>query len=220
MIATHQIKPGERINFSVLEKLFNVSRVPLREAVQRLMSRGLILSESQKGYYVVALTHNDIRDIYKARIMLETLSVERSINKIPQAELQSLREFFRDKLNHLRHETEQATLDLYEADWKLHFTFIIGCSNSKVFNQLKLNLIDFADIARHFDTRVSGGIEDHIKIIDALLEKNVKSAKRAITNHIKNVEKEVDHTLEKLRLKEQQESPQYPFEEMKLEENV
>ena len=49
MIATHDIKPGDRINFSEMENLFNVSRAPLREAVQRLVSRGLIVSSAQKG---------------------------------------------------------------------------------------------------------------------------------------------------------------------------
>jgi DNA-binding GntR family transcriptional regulator len=54
-----------------LARRSNVSRVPLREAMARLESEGLIVRRPRRGYAVTSLAHSDIVEIFELRMVLE-----------------------------------------------------------------------------------------------------------------------------------------------------
>lgn len=54
-ITNLEIPPGGRINVSELEEEFGVSRTPLREALNKLASQGLVDIVGRVGYYAVEL---------------------------------------------------------------------------------------------------------------------------------------------------------------------
>ena len=54
---------------------FGVSRGPVREALQRLVQEGLLLSEPHRGVFIPVLTDDDVRDIYLAREALESAAI-------------------------------------------------------------------------------------------------------------------------------------------------
>ena len=68
-------KPGTQLGEAELARRFNVSRGPLREAMQRLVSEGLLRSERYRGLFVVDLEPGDVRDIYAARAAVERAAV-------------------------------------------------------------------------------------------------------------------------------------------------
>ncbi len=63
MITGGILEPGERLNKNQLCEIFQVSRAPLREAIQKLAAKGLLKKECQKGTYVVKLKDIDINFI-------------------------------------------------------------------------------------------------------------------------------------------------------------
>lgn len=63
--------PSTNINEVQLAAHLNISRGPLREAVQRLVQEGLLLCTRNYGTSVVDLGTEDIEDIYKARVAIE-----------------------------------------------------------------------------------------------------------------------------------------------------
>lgn len=69
-IGSHQVRPGERLQEVNLATLLGVSRTPVREALARLESEGLISAEG-RGYIVPELTDGDIEEIYEIRFLLE-----------------------------------------------------------------------------------------------------------------------------------------------------
>lgn len=68
--------PGEHINETFLANRFNMSRTPLREALQRLSQEGLLISKRNHGLFMIELTTADIDEIYCARKTLELTAVE------------------------------------------------------------------------------------------------------------------------------------------------
>lgn len=66
---------GEQVGEAHLAEQFGVSRGPLREAMQRLVQEGLLESLPHRGLFVVTLSEEDIRDIYTARLAIETAAV-------------------------------------------------------------------------------------------------------------------------------------------------
>jgi len=64
--------PGDALNISLLTREFNVSQTPLREALARLESSGLVHREALKGYFVAAsFTPEEIVKLSEVRVLLE-----------------------------------------------------------------------------------------------------------------------------------------------------
>ena len=69
--------PGQQMNEAELAARFDVSRGPLREAMQRLVQEGLLVSHPHRGVFVVELTETDLADIYLAREAIEGAALRR-----------------------------------------------------------------------------------------------------------------------------------------------
>ena len=69
-LGSHVIVPGERIQEASLALQLRVSRTPVREALARLESEGLIVAEG-RSFVVPVLSDDDVRDIYELRELLE-----------------------------------------------------------------------------------------------------------------------------------------------------
>ena len=66
-----KMKPGERVNESELARELQVSRAPIREALQQLQEQGLIINHPRRGMFVVHLEDEDFQKINSIRLILE-----------------------------------------------------------------------------------------------------------------------------------------------------
>jgi DNA-binding GntR family transcriptional regulator len=69
------IKPSERIVESDIATRFNVSRVPVREALKILVTQGILEGEAHKGLRVIAIDETMIDRICEARLAVEAIAV-------------------------------------------------------------------------------------------------------------------------------------------------
>jgi len=74
-IVDGSLNPGSQLSEVELANSFGVSRGPVREALQRLVQEGLLLSEPHRGVFIPVLTDDDVLDIYLAREALESAAV-------------------------------------------------------------------------------------------------------------------------------------------------
>lgn len=70
-----EYEPGGKINEVELASRLQVSRAPVREALQHLAQTGLLVSFPQKGKFIAALTAKEIRDSYFTGGVLEGAAV-------------------------------------------------------------------------------------------------------------------------------------------------
>ena len=80
-IGSHQIRPGERLQEVSLAAQLGVSRTPVREALARLESEGMIAVEG-RGFVVPELTDADIEEIYQLRFLLEPAAVRSAVAEV------------------------------------------------------------------------------------------------------------------------------------------
>ncbi|MFH1873542.1 MAG: GntR family transcriptional regulator [Pseudomonadota bacterium] len=80
-IGSHQIRPGERLQEVSLAAQLGVSRTPVREALARLESEGMIAVEG-RGFVVPELTDADIEEIYQLRFLLEPAAARTAVAEI------------------------------------------------------------------------------------------------------------------------------------------
>lgn len=65
------LAPGEQLGETDLAARFAISRGPLREAMQRLVSEGILVAVRNRGVFVVELHDEDVVDVYRARGAIE-----------------------------------------------------------------------------------------------------------------------------------------------------
>ncbi|ASR37837.1 GntR family transcriptional regulator [Prauserella marina] len=78
-IMTGSLPPGAQLGETDLAARFQVSRGPLREAMQRLVSEGLLRSERHRGLFVIDLEPGDVYDVYAARSAVERAAATRIV---------------------------------------------------------------------------------------------------------------------------------------------
>ncbi len=70
-IFSGRIKPGQRLNESELSRDLGLSRIPVREALQKLQEQGLVVDVPRRGKFVINLSEEEIQKINSLRIILE-----------------------------------------------------------------------------------------------------------------------------------------------------
>jgi len=80
-IVDGRLQMGERLVEAHLAEELGVSRGPVREALRRLASEGLVLERPHYGTFVTELSASDLVDVYNARIALETMAVRLAVRR-------------------------------------------------------------------------------------------------------------------------------------------
>lgn len=70
-IITGRYKPGDRLNESKLARDFEISRIPIREALMTLQEQGLVMNHERRGMFVTMLEEEDVQRINSLRVVLE-----------------------------------------------------------------------------------------------------------------------------------------------------
>jgi GntR family transcriptional regulator, rspAB operon transcriptional repressor len=73
-IVTYTLKPGERMNIDELAQKLGVSLTPVRSAIQKLSTEGLVEIRSRSGTFVASLTAQDVEETFRIRCALECLA--------------------------------------------------------------------------------------------------------------------------------------------------
>jgi DNA-binding GntR family transcriptional regulator len=71
-ILSGKYKPGERLNESQIAREFEVSRIPVREALSQLQEQGLVMNLERRGMFVMQLSDDEVQQINSLRLVLET----------------------------------------------------------------------------------------------------------------------------------------------------
>ena len=70
MAINFDFKPGERLNETALTSKLNVSRTPLREALNRLVAEGFLTLAKGQGFFCRPLSPEQILELYQLRLSL------------------------------------------------------------------------------------------------------------------------------------------------------
>ena len=85
-----EFQPGSRIREDLLAQEIDMSRTPVREALNQLASEGLVTNIPRKGIYFIDLSKNEINKLFDVREPLAVLAVEKCIDKIDNEGLNRL----------------------------------------------------------------------------------------------------------------------------------
>jgi DNA-binding GntR family transcriptional regulator len=185
-ILAQRLAPGTRLGEQNLSMLFDCSRTLVREALVRLAARGIVTVSSRRGWYVVQPSHEEAREAFEARRVIET-GLIRNNGHVDKAALKRLRQHIRQ---------EQAAL---KGDDVGQRSYLLGdfhvCLAECLGNQL------LAETLRDFTARTTliamlyqsshdavQSCADHVQIVEALERGDVAAAEALMATHIGQVQ--------------------------------
>lgn len=89
-IVSGELLPGERLNQLAIAEHFQVSRIPIRNALQRLASEGLVTVRAHRTATVTELTLEELEEIYAIRGTLEGVTAEIGATSMTAERLEEL----------------------------------------------------------------------------------------------------------------------------------
>ena len=192
-IISGEYQAGFRLKDRDLAKEFDVSSIPVREALRLLRSQGFVNIDPYKGAEVVDFKNPKYaRDIYEARIMIECFSIEKAIENLNSKIVDDLE----NRLNAIRKACKKKDYENTFIDSAFHREIIKAAGNPYI-----LNIFDGIKFqSPHFDKNSKsqdgpGGTlvnyKNHKRIFDCIIAKDVKKAKQEIRNHLTHFMKEI-----------------------------
>ena len=182
------LAPGAKLNLDKLRISMGVGLSPLREAVTRLVSEGLIEVEAQRGYRVVPISVANLEEVCALRLELEPYALRKSIEKGGlDWEAAVMGALYR--LNKTdRIPGDPASLANWEAaNNAFHLTLIERCGMPLLIKMYK-QLVSLNDRYRHIYLKTvevqRDVIDEHTAIAQAAVERRSDDATALLTRHI------------------------------------
>ncbi|MBO6827104.1 MAG: GntR family transcriptional regulator [Sneathiella sp.] len=180
-IISGNLQAGESIRQEYIAKLFNVSRIPVREALKRLEAQGLVKNERYKGAVVSSLSDDEIKEIYEVRMNLEPLVIRYSVENMKPETIALAREFCD------RFSEEEDSAKWGELNRNFHETLYRECNRPfhlKIIGEA-IDRIDSYIRAQLVLTRGMGkAITEHNGILDACERGDADLAAELTRQHI------------------------------------
>lgn len=186
-IVNKQLKPGERLPEVKISKEMGVSRTPVREALRKLTSEGLVRIIPNSGARVTAPSLSEIEGAYNVREHLEALSVQLAChNGIDRRTAERFEEVIRDEEFAFRARDIEASL---EANNNFH-KLIADASKNIVLIEYVENIILRTNVyVLFFDPLTEEknySSEEHRRILNAILSKDETSADKLMKDHLRH----------------------------------
>jgi DNA-binding GntR family transcriptional regulator len=182
-ILTGVFKPGERLRQDQLAEAIGVSRIPVRSALLKLESNGLVTFHPYRGAVVNTLSVNELREIYEIRGVLEAHALRKAMNAMTPGRLERLEqlavelnavegsdEFLRRRTDFYR--------ELYDHEHQPQIVALI--------ERLREDAARYM-VERNLDYARRPGERDHAQVLNFLQTGDVEGALRWLADHLERV---------------------------------
>lgn len=186
LIFSGQLGPSDRLVETELAERLKVSRTPIREALQKLCSEGLVVEAPKKGYAVAALSPEYILDHYAVREVLEGLAARFAATTASEMEVVQLGAL----LDAMERANKANRIDELAQHNVSFYQLIAKASRNVVLVDLLTLLQDRLRMLRDFNLRVAGrrteALKDQKRLVNAISardpEKSEQVAKSLVAN--------------------------------------
>lgn len=184
--------PGDRFSESDLVDRLQVSRTPLRQALQRLQREGFLLVFPKSGWQVAPLDFEVFDQLYDLRVLIETHAIVRLCEAEERPVLKSLAETW--LVAEAERHPVQAMVD--RLDETFHSALVRATGNEEMA-RVHDDITERIRIIRRLDftkpARVQVTYDEHARIIRAVSRRRADEAQRLLRAHIEQSKLEVRH---------------------------
>ena len=176
----------ERLGEVKLAEQFGASRTPIREALMRLESEGLVHRRPEGGFYPSSPNLADIRDLYELRRIIEVGTITRVAETNARHDSEATLAL-RDEWATMLTAMPDPEPDFVLLDEDFHVGLAAASGNEAVARHLQLvnERIRVVRMQEFLDTeRIEKTIRQHLSIVNAVLADDTVGAIKLLTSHL------------------------------------
>lgn len=185
-ISDGSLAPGTRITETEISERLNMSRTPVREAIYKLETEGLLTHVPRSGLVVTRLDHQMIMELYTLREALEGTAARLAAQHASEIEIETLSELI-DKAGARLADAK----DFARLSDKIHGLIYLAAHNRFLLRSLE-NIASTLSLL----PRLSGGADllgewqrQHHHIVTAIRNRDPDAAEAAARTHIRTARK-------------------------------
>jgi DNA-binding GntR family transcriptional regulator len=182
LIFTGGLAAGEQLRQRDLAQRFQVSQTPVREAMRRLESEGLVLGDTHRGFTVVEPDEGRSEENFQIRAALESLGASLAARKIDAAGIERL-----EALNATMKALPDDDASYAELNREFHFTLYQYAHSPLLMSMLRLLWASLHGGPRVVRTHAES-VRQHEEILDALRTADAAAAAAVTYKHILDVQ--------------------------------
>jgi len=176
----------QKLSEVALAKEFGVSRVPVREALNRLTMERLVESIPRRGKFIKTFTIDEVREEYELRQALEPMALRLGFDKIDRGV--AMKNYDRlCKIDKIKNVKQRYNL-LLEADEDLHY-IIRHYAGNRHLEQILQHVYHMTRPLRAFDAvesdRMALLTKERKEILMAIIRENISKAESLLIAHIR-----------------------------------
>lgn len=183
-IVSGKLRPGEVLRDRALAERLDVSRTPVKEALVRLESTGLVVTRG-RSWYVSPFELEDLRELSELRHLLEPVGLQRLAENLDEAAIEELSHFFDDF-------PESIPVERFEEYFARDHAFhkrIVECSGNSRIRSFYGVVEQHIDRGRHFlstgtSGRVDATLREHLAVCEAIGARDFDRATAALHHHL------------------------------------
>jgi DNA-binding GntR family transcriptional regulator len=187
------IEPAAPLNQDAIAPELGVSITPVREAIRRLESEGLVRFQAHKTAIVAPLTRSELSEIYDVRLQLDPHAAELATTAVTEADLREL-----DRLAKARPAREP--MEQVKLNRAFHRAIYARSGNTTLTETLD-RLWERTDryrvilISRH-DTELLAAMREHVQIVDAMRTRKPRVVAKLVHAHVARAERLIGDALD------------------------
>lgn len=184
-IVRNELAPGTLLSDRQLSETLEISRTPVREALQSLEASGLVIRRGRVGWKVAGFDQQDARELFELRRIFEPQGLERLIESWEEASVVELSGFFADFPDRLPQELYGSYL---ERDHEFHKRIVAWSGNRRIIQfygvvEKQINRIRHY-LAPGYEGRIHNVVVEHRRLCEAISEKDPEAAHQALLDHL------------------------------------
>ncbi len=183
-IESGALSPGARLREAELAQRFQISRTPVREALKRLETQGLVAHEPHHGAVVATIDYGQICELYLMREVLEGTAARLAAHHATKVEIDVLYEMIERDRNLIGQPRQLA-----HTNRMFHAQIRNAARNrylSQTLENFRLSLALLAGTALAVPGRGDQSINEHELLVKAIAARNPGEAEEISRNHIRN----------------------------------
>lgn len=181
------LAPGEKLDiYDIAEKL-QISRTPVKEAINRLAHQGLVTIRSRKATFVSAIEAETIRELFDIRLMIELWGAERAWRRPDSLDLKRL-ETILTECDSLFVRKKSFDYERFnQADMEFHRRLVQAARNARLLRTYESLHVHISAMRVYWGRARRPGLNshnEHLAILRAFCEGRWEGIKSSLTTHI------------------------------------
>ena len=185
-IVRGEIGEGEQLRQDAIANEFQVSRIPVREALRQLEAEGLITIIPHRGAVVSSLSPNDIEEVFEMRALLEGEVLRSSVPNLTEADFDKAEQILRRYEEALW--TEENVGRWGRLNWEFHSALYAGAARPQfmsVIRTLNYNGERYIRLQIYLTRAMERAKQEHRMLLDLCRARNVAGAVELLHRHIR-----------------------------------